>query len=76
MKQTADDIEILPLPTKYHRSEDKRLKRLKMMQAQTGKKIVVQQYDSSQRGGRCVKRKPRRDVHRVWRANRHEPFQA
>ena len=66
-KQNADDIEILPLPTKYHRNKDEQLKRLEMMQAQTGKKIVIQKYNSSQRGGKCIKRKPRRDVIRGWR---------
>ena len=64
--KAAEDIRILPLPTAHHRAHDARLKRLKMLQARTGRPVFVHGMERDEgTGGR--KRRQRRDVRRSWR---------
>ena len=64
--KAAEDIRILPLPTAHHRAHDARLKRLKMLQARTGRPVFVHGMERDEgTGGR--KRRQRRDVRRRWR---------
>lgn len=59
----AEDVRILPLPTAHHRAQDSRLKRLKMLQARTGRPVFV----SDRAEGAGGRRRRRREVRRGWR---------
>lgn len=59
----AEDVRILPLPTAHHRAQDARLKRLKMLQARTGRPVFV----SDRAEGAGGRRRRRREVRRGWR---------
>ena len=56
----AEDVRILPLPTAHHRARDARLKRLKMLQARTGRPVLV----SDRAEGAGGRRRRRREVRR------------